>query len=39
MCMKKFHGEKMFFKQTYRVYNLAIFVQLYLVKMIDSAYL
>ena len=38
MCMKKFHGEKMFFWQIYRVFNLAIFLWLYLVKMVDSAY-
>ena len=39
MCMKKFHAEKMFFLQTNRVFNLAIFLRLYLVKMIDSAYI
>ena len=38
MCMKKFHAEKMFFWQPYRVFNLAIFLQLYLGNMVDSAY-
>ena len=35
MCMKKFHAEKKFFD---RVFNLAIFLRLYLVKMVDRAY-
>ena len=31
MCMKKFEAEQIFFWQTYRVFNLAIFRQLPLV--------
>ena len=38
MCMKKFHVEKMFFDKLTGIFNLAIFLQLYLVKMVDSAY-
>ena len=38
MCMKKFHAEKMFFWQSYKGLYLAIFLRLYLVKIVDSAY-
>ena len=38
MCMKKFHAEKMVFDKLNRVFNLAIFLWLYLVKMVDRAY-
>ena len=37
MCMKKFHAEKMFFDKL-TGFLTAIFLQLYLVKLVDSAY-